>query len=65
MNTIEFTASLAVSASALKIAHSGRGRIVLAFDEAQLPQVLRLLLWRDRLLQVAIRPAEADEVNGC
>lgn len=47
------------STTALKVSGNGSGgTLVLAFDDSQLPQVLKTTLLRERLLKVKIEPVE-------
>jgi hypothetical protein len=56
---IEFMAIINPSTTALKVSGNGSGgTLVLAFDDSQLPQVLKTTLLRERLLKVKIEPVE-------
>ena len=56
---IQFLAIIDDTASALKISGSGNGgKLILAFDDTQIPEALKAVLLREQLLRVTI---EADE----
>jgi len=56
---ISFLAIIDDTASALKISGSGNGgKLILAFDDTQIPEALKAVLLREQLLRVTI---EADE----
>ena len=57
--TIEFLAIIDDTSSALKISGAGNGgKLTLAFSDTEIPQVLKAVLLRERLLVVRI---EAEE----
>ena len=57
---IQFLAIIDDTASALKISGSGNGgKLILAFDDTQIPEALKAVLLREQLLKVTIE--EADE----
>jgi len=56
---IQFLAIIDDTASALKISGSGNGgKLILAFDDTQIPEALKAVLLREQLLRVTI---EVDE----
>ena len=56
---ISFLAIIDDTASALKISGSGNGgKLILAFDDTQIPEALKAVLLREQLIRVTI---EADE----
>jgi len=56
---ISFLAIIDDTASALKISGSGNGgKLILAFDDTQIPEALKAVLLREQLLRVTI---EVDE----
>jgi len=55
MDSVSFFAIIAPSTSALKVSGNGNGgTLLLAFDDTQLPQVLKTSLLREQLLKVTI-----------
>ena len=56
---IQFLAIIDDTASALKISGSGNGgKLILAFDDTQIPEALKAVLLREQLLRVTIEEAE-------
>ena len=56
---IQFLAIIDDTASALKISGAGNGgKLILAFDDTQIPEALKAVLLREQLLRVTI---EVDE----
>ena len=56
---IQFLAIIDDTASALKISGSGNGgKLILAFDDTQIPEALKAVLLREQLLKVTIEVAE-------
>ena len=56
---IQFLAIIDDTASALKISGSGNGgKLILAFDDTQIPEALKAVLLREQLLRVTIEKAE-------
>lgn len=53
----EFLASFPAIQSAIKVGQDG-ARIQLDIPETELPNALRLLQWRDRVLRVIVEPEE-------
>ena len=52
---IQFLAIIDDTASALKISGSGNGgKLILAFDDTQIPEALKAVLLREQLLKVTI-----------
>ena len=55
---ISFLAIIDDTASALKISGSGNGgKLILAFDDTQIPEALKAVLLREQLLRVTIEEA--------
>jgi len=55
----DFDAVIPSTATAIRI-HGDEGmRLTLDVDETNLPDALRLLSWRGRLLRVTVRPADS------
>ena len=56
---ILFLAIIDDTASALKISGSGNGgKLILAFDDTQIPEALKAVLLREQLLRVTIEVAD-------
>ena len=56
---ISFLAIIDDTVSALKISGSGNGgKLILAFDDTQIPEALKAVLLREQLLRVTIEEAE-------
>ena len=56
---IQFLAIIDDTASALKISGSGNGgKLILAFDDTQIPEALKAVLLREQLLRVTIEVAD-------
>lgn len=56
----EFFAIIDDGSAALKVSGNGNGgKLILAFDDTQLPEVLKTVLMRGELLKVMIKPADA------
>ena len=56
---IQFLAIIDDTASALKISGSGNGgKLILAFDDTQIPEALKAVLLREQLLKVTIEVAD-------
>ena len=56
---ISFLAIIDDTASALKISGSGNGgKLILAFDDTQIPEALKAVLLREQLLRVTIEVAD-------
>jgi hypothetical protein len=54
---VEFLAAIPPLGSAIKVHGEAGGRITLDVDDSQLPDLLRLVAWRDQLLRVVVQPA--------
>jgi len=55
---IQFLAIIDDTASALKISGAGNGgKLILAFDDTQIPEALKAVLLREQLLRVTIEEA--------
>jgi len=55
INSVSFLAIIAPTNSAIKCSGSGNGgTLLLAFDDSQLPEVLKASLLREQLLKVTI-----------
>ena len=63
MEEARFKASLPCILSAVKVSGDGGTRIQLDIPESDEPEALRLLLWRNRVLEVIVRPC-ADDTRG-
>lgn len=56
---IQFLAIIDDTGSALKVSGSGNGgKLILAFDDTQLPEAIKAVLLREQLLKVTIEVAE-------
>ena len=56
---IQFLAIIDDTASALKISGSGNGgKLILAFDDTQIPEALKAVLLREQLLKVTLEPVD-------
>ena len=56
---VEFLCMIDDTASALKVSGNGNGgKLVLAFDDTQLPEAMKAVLLREQLLKVRIEPEE-------
>lgn len=57
MDKVEFLGIVDPGSTALKVSGSENGgKITLAFDDSQTAQVLKLVLWRNALLDFTITP---------
>lgn len=56
---IQFLAMLDDGSTALKISGAGNGgKLLLAFDNSQVPTVLKMVLYQQQLLRVTIEPVD-------
>ena len=56
---VEFLAMIDDTSSAFKISGAGNGgKLILAFDDTQIPEALKAVLLREQLLKVTIEVAE-------
>lgn len=56
----EFEAVIPSNMSAIRIHGESGMRIQLDVDETNLPEALKLVLWRERVLRVTIEPESGD-----
>jgi len=59
-DAITFEAVLPSTQSAIRVHGESGMRIELDVDETNLPEALKLVLWRERVLRVTIEPAEEE-----
>jgi len=59
-DAITFDAVIPSNMSALRIHGESGMRITLDVDETNLPEALKLVLWRERVLRVTIEPESGD-----
>lgn len=59
MSELTFLASIAPLQGAIKIAHDSGGRVVLDIPESEMPALVRMVLYRGKVLRVTI----ADETT--
>ena len=57
-DAVTFDAVIPSNMSALRIHGESGMRITLDVDETNLPEALKLVLWRERVLRVTIEPTE-------
>lgn len=57
-NSITFEAVIPSNMSALRIHGESGMRVTLDVDETNLPEALKLVLWRNRILTVTVRPGD-------
>jgi len=56
---IEFLCMIDDTSSALKISGSGNGgKLILAFDDSQIPEAMKAVLLREQLLKVTLEATE-------
>lgn len=61
-NVIELLCCLAQSGNPVSFSAVGGGRIVIDFDDSQIPMAAALLAWRDKPLQVTFTPTDEGEL---
>jgi len=59
-DAITFEAVIPSNMSALRIHGESGMRITLDVDETNLPEALKLVLWRERVLRVTVEPVGGD-----
>lgn len=57
---LTFTASIAPLQSAIRIAHDGGARISLDIPESEMPAIVRLVLYRGKVLRVTIETEQQE-----
>lgn len=64
MNSVTFMAMIDDTSTALRVSGNGcGGKLTLAFDDSQLPQVLKATLLRRELLKITL--ALSDDTTPC
>lgn len=57
MDRAEFEAIIPDTATAIQVHGGGGCRLRLDVDESNLPEALRLVMWRDMTIKVTVEPA--------
>ncbi len=57
---LTFLASIAPLQSAITIAHDGGARVKLDIPEDEMPALMRLTMWRGRVLRITIEPDDDE-----
>ncbi len=63
-NSATFRATLPPVLSAIRLAGDGGMRIMLDVPESDMPEALKVLMWREQVLKVTVEPDQNSGVLG-
>lgn len=63
-DTATFRATLPPILSAIRMAGDGGMRVMFDVPESDMPEALKLLMWKGRVLRIAVGPERDTDENG-